>query len=299
MPVTTGRTNGKQRIAYETINALRTDVYDIAAFIQVMRGRRGLKTTFESIMPPTVQKGDIRVGCGKLPDPKCMTTFQFTAEITKERLIDEISNPCDANELASNGLLTQYAAKNATAWSTDEARDVFAFISSVLNAITIPVDVVNIYEAIETIVAQVLVGLHDAYGDLAPKRADLMIALSPNVESLLRRQRLMSECLPLSEMTTGGNANMWGTMGVTTLDHAVSPAGVDIMVYVPNLVFTVTTCENDPEINQFNAPGYEPNSIRNFAKENYGFQRFQYPKEDLTDVEDGYVGGKYTITPAP
>lgn len=270
--VVTGRTFGKQEVTYEKMNILRAETFPAELYANFLRGRRGMSTVFSQILPPQVTTGSVRLGCGKLPDPTCLTSFQFTATIDKSRKIDEIAEKCDV-DLAGE-MMTGYVDQGTARWATHEARELFNFIATGATE-TVVTGTNNRIEEIEGMILELEDSLVAQLEDLAPSREEFIVLVSSKVESELRS--LNFHCCALADQTKSSTANYYGVKQVTHLSRTIMPDGLDIIVYVPNFVFGLTMCTHEFGGQSIgNVPGYRPDNWRFFGEEDYGFQGFEY-----------------------
>lgn len=284
MTTVTGRGFGKQVVTYEDSNILRAKTFPAELYANFMRGRRGMSTVFRQVLPPTITEGDVRLGCGKLPDPTCLTSFEFTASITKSRKIDEMAENCDVN--LAGELMAGYLANGSARWATHEARKLFEFIGTDATE-TAVTGTNNRIEDIEGMILELEESLVDELGDLAPERSEFIVLVNSKVESELRS--LNFHCCALADQTKSSTANYYGVKQVTHVPRTILPSTLEILVYVPNFAFGLTMCTHEFSgqvvTNQF---GYRPNTMRFFGEEDYGFESFHYL--DKTDTTDGPQG---------
>lgn len=287
----------------EDIQSMRDMVLPIGNFITVKRATFVGDTEFRGILPPTVKNADLSTywgACGKLEDPTCLTTYKMrNAMDYAYRKIDEISDPCDWNQLG-NTLRGEYLALTGESWAWDELTTTMTYIDGELTETTVdPADVVNVRQLIEKMILEYLKISNSEMGRLGTKRRDLVVLVSGDIASAITESDL--GCCQLADMTKGNTTNVWKVKRVVDMEFGYMPDGTQIMVYDPTKLFYWTFCEHNPDFSQMNQSGYKPNSIRFFAWENYAYDKLNWfnpsTPEDIVIVTTGI---KYsTPTPPP
>lgn len=268
---TTGRGFGKTKVTYEDMNVLRSNVFKAENYANFLRGRQGMSTVFRQILPPTVTEGPVRTGCGLLPDPTCLTSFEFSAKVDKSRKISEYAEKCDA--AMAGELMRGYLDGGTARWGTHEAKELFKFVDS--KATETNTKATDVLIQIEQMTLELEESLFAQLGDLAPERSEFIVLVSSTVESELRQRNWT--CCALADQTKSPLANYYGVKQVTALPRTVMPAGAEIEVYVPNFMFGLTMCTEEFAQRVIdNNPKYRPGSLWFFGEEDYGFQAFNF-----------------------
>lgn len=290
--IKTGYGVGKTVTSYEDITVLRNKAFDLNAFITIMRGDNKANATFRGILPPKVTSDVSITGCGKLPDPSCLSSYEFNAKIDKNRVIDEIADPCDVAMLDS--LITEYSANGAVAWANDEAKKAFTYIAS--KTVETKAKSTNVRELIEDMILEAEELAFKEMGDLAPSRDLFVVTVNNKIASDLKKLNLA--CCDANMVSRDNMSNDFDVKAIAKLPLRVNPENVEIMVYIPNFVFLRTMCStNGMTHTELNQTGYAPGTHRFFAKEDYGHAIFEYPVSGT--VKEIFVGVKKTgvVTP--
>lgn len=286
---------GLTHLTYEDINMIRSRVMNINNFITLRRGVDGKTVVFEDILPAVVQHiklEDIK-GCGLLPDPNCLSIYNFTADIDTQRLINDIVTKCDWSHLGR--LQGKYTARTAEAWAKDEIKEVFKWLLSTLPASTVT-PVASERLLIENLVNEVEAQLFTDMGDLAPDRSEIIVVVGANHASALRE--IGFYCCDIARAKTNPEANIWDVKAVYNAPRWAGVGADEILVYVPALKFEVTTCENAPAIEELRDANYPRGTARISGSEFYGFQGLEFGKRDKTNsVVVVNAGVKYLKAP--
>lgn len=283
---------GKTVISYSDMNLLRSKMFDVTKYANIMRGNKGMEARFRNILPPTVKDNVSITGCGKLPDPSCLTSYEFSAKIDKNRIIDEISDPCDWALIGQLG--TEYATEGTLAWSRAEAKGIFNYVSTKLQETTKTGTDVKVL--IEDMVLELEDLLYEQMGDLAPTRETFIVTVNSKLASDLKKANF--NCCDVGMVTRDALSNDFDVASVDKLPNGINPAGVEVMVYVPYFVFELTMCEQGLEHSLINQTGYKPNTNRWFAFEEYGFDTFHYV-DDTNAVVPVIFGVKKSAVVTP
>lgn len=296
--VTEGQGLGTTIMSYEDLNVLRADTFDLSQYTNLMRAQSSDQKTFRNILPGEIKKGKKKRGCGKLPDPGCLSTYEFEAEITDNRMIDEVLDPCDAEQL--DGLDDDYTSTTEEGWTLDEASELFKYVSTKCQETKVTVDKDSNYR---TVIADMVLELQklmfETFGFYAPKRNRFVVTVYPDVQASIKGLNL--GCCDYQMVGRDELANDFKVKALAGLDYGVNPDGIEIMVYVPDLIFTRTMCELPLTRYTINQTGYKPNTLRYFASEDYGHSVFEYPNKEKTDTVAVVPGVKLSVkeTPTP
>lgn len=265
-----------QKLTYEDLTDLRSATYDVSAFMNIKRGLPGMKLVFTKILPPTVKKGVIATGgCGKLPDPDCMAAFEFTAQITNKREVNTISTSCDWQAM-TNAQKAEFQAEAVSAFSIDEMKEAMNFIATSVTETTVDPNIsTNARVFIERMILETLKKSNVDLGTLSARRQDLVVIVSPDVESSLNEIGLA--CCELDGITPAGAVNAFKVNNLAVASYDFLPVGVDVLVYDKRLFFGVTQCEDEIIQRELNQAEYAPGTVQTYGSERYGFQKFQYP----------------------
>lgn len=284
-----------QKLTYQDLTELRSETYDVSAFMNIRRALPGEKIVFTKILPPTVKTGTVATGgCGKLPDPDCMSAFEFTAKITNEREVNTIATACDWQAM-TNKQKAEFQAEAVSAFSIDEMKRAMDFIATSLpETESVIVEAPNARIFIERMILETLKKSHADLGTLSVRRQDLIVVVSPDVESDLNELGLA--CCELDGATPAGATNTFKVNNLVVASYDFLPTGVDVMVYDKRLFFGVTSCEQEIIQRELTQAEYKPGTVQTYGSERYGFQTFQYPVEGSATGTIGkvFVGVKST-----
>lgn len=289
--VTTGQGMGTTVMTYQDLNILRADYFDISFYTNLMRAESSDQKTFRNILPATIKKGKKKRGCGKLDDPSCLSTYEFTAEVTDNRMIDEVLDPCDEKQL--EGLDDDYADNSKAAFALDEAVDLFEYISTKCQETKVDAAAApNFKDIISDMVLELQKLMFDTFGFYAPKRNRFVVAVAPEIQAALKK--LNFNCCDYQMVNRDELSNDFKVKGVMGLDYGIVPEDIQIMVYVPELTFTRTECEFPLERSSINQTGYKPGTFRYFGSEDYGHSVFEYPNKEKNTTVPVVPGVKLT-----
>lgn len=292
MATVTGRTTGLQVLAQSDLNNLRSVVFDASQYANVYRGGTSLDHTFRQVLPPVVNTGPIRTGCGTIDDPTCLTTFTFNTKVTTLNEINEIVAPCDAEGLGS--LMDHYLAEGSIALGNKEATQTLEYLAAETTEMT-PVTVNNKKEEILKAVNQLEKKLVAEMGKLAPTRSIFKVFVSQDVEDELTALNLA--CCQLPDQLKSPTTNYFRVNSVTAVPFAFMPEDVEFMVYVPNFLFIRTMCKSPFGMEVLSDASYERGTRRFYGADKIGFDRFSYLLRGQTVPFEPTLGIKKTVTP--